>query len=316
MSIRLFIIAYNNLTFVRAFVEQVMRITDHIVIVDNCSTYAKMHDYYDFLERVAPAKIKIHRLSENYGHTVYLQRTDLFPDDIYVLSDPDLLLNKEMPTDCCQQLLALSNQYKAYKVGLALDISDHDKFIKGACGETYYNMERAYWTERIESTDYELYRAPIDTTFCLINRNFAGGPEYRVAGRFLCKHLPWYEDYMQDNIPRAELREWMRKNKSSSILWHTDPLAVPEAPQIVAATYGTDKVQVNVLDKVQRFRQPTRLYIAKSENLNAILGDPAPRRLKKLVLQLKRPGTAGSGAADTTVVLPEQYGYLMESFTW
>ena len=221
--IPIFIIAYNNLTFVRNFVEQISKLTDHIVIVDNKSTYPQMFHFYDFLEREMNGKVIVHRLNQNYGAQVYKLRPDLFPD-VFVISDPDLLLNEKMPVNCCAELLAISNIFQVHKVGLALDISKREKFIQGSYGELVYGIESNYWKNRIPSTSHVMYEAPIDTTFTIVNKNYADdGTHIRVAGDFTCEHLPWYEGYLKDNIAPIELSYWKQNNNSSSILNFHDP---------------------------------------------------------------------------------------------
>jgi hypothetical protein len=116
----------------------------------------------------------------------------------------------------------LSLEFKASRVGVALDISDHDKFIKGSYGEMVYNIESGYYKEIIPHEKFEIYKAPTDTTFCLINRNHPYGIQIRIGGNFIAKHLPWYENYLKDNIPKDELKIWVINNKSSSILEHID----------------------------------------------------------------------------------------------
>ena len=214
------IIAYNNLVFVSNFIQQIIKYADSIIILDNASTYPKLHEYYDFLEYVLKDKITIHRLKENYGHHVYRKRKELLPD-IYILSDPDLELNPNMPKDFVDRLLQLSLDYGAYKVGLALQISDKAEWLEGEYADWSYKNELYYWTHRVNNTEYELYDSAVDTTFCLVNVNcdrdlYPG--MYRVAGNFTCKHLPWYKDYAKNNIPIIENMHYMKNNSSSTIL--------------------------------------------------------------------------------------------------
>ena len=128
-----------------------------------------------------------------------------------------------MPKDCFDQLLYISNKYKCNKVGLALDISDHHDFIKGGYGDLVYKIESGYYINIISDNDFILYNAPLDTTFCLINNTVS---EYfsdiRIGGNFTAKHLPWYNDYLKNNIPKEELIVWTKNNRSSSILQYID----------------------------------------------------------------------------------------------
>ena len=85
------IINYNSLTFLKSFISQIYDLTDHIIILDNCSTYPLLLEYYNFLEDDEHVKFTIHRLNENFGHKVYYMKSELLPS-IYFLSDPDLKL--------------------------------------------------------------------------------------------------------------------------------------------------------------------------------------------------------------------------------
>jgi len=215
-------ISYNSLTFIKNFIDQLKRFPNPIIIIDNASTYKPLKSYFMNIKHELRDRITIHQLDYNYGHTVYLQRKDLLPS-IYILSDPDLELHKDMPLNASEVLLKLSEQYKAYKVGSALDLSDKDNFIQ--CknytrGKSIYDWESQFWEYPINNKKHELYNADIDTTLCLVNLKFKdNNKNIRVAGNFTAKHLPWYKDYIKKNVPLDEIKEWKKNNKSSSILF-------------------------------------------------------------------------------------------------
>jgi hypothetical protein len=213
-EIPIVIIAWNNLTFVKSFLNQLERFKHPIILLDNHSTYEPMNQYYEQLDKT---KVRVIKMDKNYGYLVYKHFSHLLPE-VYVLSDPDLLLNNNMPSDAIEQLLNLSIKYNACRVGLALDITDSEKFIKGMYGQLVYRIESKYYENRIENSEYTLYKASMDTTFCLINNKIKSDLQIRVAGDFTAKHLPWYEGYLKNNIPKDELKVWIENNKSSSIL--------------------------------------------------------------------------------------------------
>ena len=217
-EIPIVIISWNNLFFVRKFIDQVTRFPNPIIVLDNCSTYQPLLAY---LNEIKNERITVHLLDQNYGHTVYKTLPHLLPR-IYIISDPDLELHPDMPSNVSDQLLALSNKYKAGKIGLALDISDHDKFIEGSYGKLVYQIESGYYQNSVVDSDYTLYNAPTDTTFCLVNLDYPAETQLRVGGSFTAKHLPWYNNYLRDNVPRDELEVWISNNKSSSILHYID----------------------------------------------------------------------------------------------
>ena len=215
-AIPVIVIAYNNLSFVKNFVKQVAPYTQHIFIVDNCSTYVEQHKWYDSLQ---DPKIRILKLAENYGHSVidkYGEQLRIPP--VFVLSDPDLELNPKMPLDAIDKLYALSLKYQRRRIGLALSIADYDQFLDGE-GKQIHDGESQYWQQRIPDESYELYVSPTDTTFALHNRTFQDRwyDNIRIAGDFTCKHLPWYRDYIRNNVPKEELIEYYKNNISSSI---------------------------------------------------------------------------------------------------
>lgn len=233
-TIPIVIIAYNNLTFVKSFVEQCRRLTNKIIILDNNSEYEKQLQYYDNLKDV-----EVRRLKQNYGHNVYEILADTLPS-IYILSDPDLLLNPEMPNDINSILLNLSEKHQSNKVGLSLDISDSDKFIKNGYGDLVYSIESKYYQTQIPSDKYILYKANTDTTYCLINRNYKSHENnLRISGLvgketcFVAKHLPWYNNYLKDNVPKDELKVWIKNNKSSSILQYINIAELIESDRIL-----------------------------------------------------------------------------------
>ena len=223
-DIPIVIICWNNYYFVKNFINQLKKYKNPIILLDNKSTYQPLLDYYKEIKEELKDKIEIRLLDKNYGHTVYLQLKDNLPD-IYMLSDSDLQLNKNMPDNFAEILLSISNKYKIYKVGFALDLSDAEKFVK--CknytkNKSIYDWEIKFWKNKINNNDYELYKADIDTTFCLINNQYLTKNQYtgiRIAGNFTVKHLPWYKDYIKKNVSKNEINHWKKNNKSSSILF-------------------------------------------------------------------------------------------------
>jgi hypothetical protein len=216
------VICYNNLTFVKNFVNQLLRFPNPIILIDNASAYPPMHDYYKELRETLSHRVTIHTFNENHGHFVYVYKGDLLPNQ-FILSDPDLQLHPDMPINVAERLLAISNEYKMYKVGAALDLSDRHLFATCpyAGKASIYDHEKQFWTKPMAHPLYELYRADLDTTFCLINRDYLKDDYYsaiRVAGVFTAKHLPWYKGYIRKNIPQDELEYWTQNNISSSVL--------------------------------------------------------------------------------------------------
>jgi len=220
-NIPIVIISWNNLYFVKSFIEQLKPYKNPIIVLDNMSDYPPLLEYYKAIEEELGARIEVRRLDKNYGHTVYLTLADQLPD-VYILSDPDIRFNPRMPYNFSEVLLRLSEKYGAYKVGTALDLSDSEQFIR--CdnytqGKNIRDWELQFWENRIPDSQYEVYLADVDTTTCLINNKYkAGDKRIRVAGDFTAKHMPWYKDYIKQNVSTEEINHWKKNNKSSSIL--------------------------------------------------------------------------------------------------
>jgi hypothetical protein len=220
-NIPIVVICWNNYFFVKNFVTQLKKYKNPIILLDNKSNYSKLLDYYEQIKN--DDQIEIRLLDKNYGHTVYKELKSTLPD-VYILSDPDLQLNERMPDNFSEILLQISNSYKSYKVGLALDISDNHKFIE--CdnytnGQNIHDWESQFWKTKINHDNYEIYYADVDTTFCLVNNNYSsnGDKNVRIAGDFTVKHLPWYKDYIKTMVDPDEIEHWKLNNKSSSILF-------------------------------------------------------------------------------------------------
>lgn len=195
-NIPIVIICYNNFKYLLNTLQQIKNINEeyykNIIIMDNCST---CDDTKKFLQSVDVEVIyRPYNLSPDISTSQNIDIYNKLPDQ-FVLTDPDLQFNHELPKNFIEILFQLSQQYKHSKIGFALDISDFDKMYSDIYVNNIniYEWESRFWNIKIENTDYELYDAEIDTTFCLINKNFNSGCKHiRVAGNFLAKHLPWY----------------------------------------------------------------------------------------------------------------------------
>jgi hypothetical protein len=203
MDIPIVVVCYNNYKYVENMIKQIKNINldyyRNIIIMDNASI---CEDTRKFLDNTDARTL---RLSTNYGPWI----SDSINANVYnslpskfILTDPDLELNKNLPNNFIEILSELSDKYGASKIGFALDISDFDKMFQSNdyfANKSVYDFESQYWVNKIESSKYELYYANIDTTFCLINKYYPGG-NIRVAGNFTARHLPWYIDNKIYNI--------------------------------------------------------------------------------------------------------------------
>ena len=196
-------------------VEQLQEYTNNIIIVDNCSTYVKHKEYLKTIESI----VRVIYKDQNYGHRV-LYRDDMqdILGDKYILTDPDLQLNPDLPKNFIEILDNLTEKYKVGRIGLALDISRDDirtdiKFD----GKSIIEVQNEFWIHKVPDDEYELYRANTDTTFSFINKkyNHAEYVGFRIAGNFTCIHKPFHIGW-ETELEDGELEEYIRNNISTS----------------------------------------------------------------------------------------------------
>lgn len=218
------IIAYNQLTYVAQMVEQLKKYTSDIVIIDNCSTFEPLLRYY------ADFPYTVLRQPTNVGYKVYLQpHISKLIGRVFLLTDPDLKFNDRLPDDFIQTLLKVSDRFEAGKVGFALsiegDIRDDVTYTPSKGEIRPYGIkewEQQFWKNRLDDDNLEMYKAPLDTTFCLMNRKYyekhgREGTRFdvRIAGDFTCEHIPWYKRF-EEGLEKGELEAYLNKNKCTN----------------------------------------------------------------------------------------------------
>lgn len=199
-EIPIVIICYNNYKYVDMMVKQIeMKSREQkIIIINNNSrcTYTKQYLVNQILNH------QVIHLNENKGHTAWRSPEiyDTLPNQ-FIITDPDIQFNTNLPDDYINQMITLSTIYKSGVIGFALDISDKDKMFTykftdfGYSGiTTIWESQEQYWKNRIPDNEYELYSAPIDTTFALYTKSYNNSNHIRIAGNFTSKHIPWYID--------------------------------------------------------------------------------------------------------------------------
>jgi hypothetical protein len=217
-TIPIFIISYNQYTFVKSIVEQLQKYSSNIYIIDNKSTYPPLVNYLKSIED----KVKVLYMDKNYGHRVYMRDEIVkLGGDKYIITDPDLLLNPNLPQNFIDILSDLSDQYKIGKIGFALDITNNinTNIIATDHKKNIIDWESQFWINKINNPQYELYYADIDTTFVLINKKYYNNnSQYggiRIAGNFTCVHIPWLIDY-EKMLLDGELDYYRNNNISST----------------------------------------------------------------------------------------------------
>lgn len=197
IRIPIIIVCYNNWKYVNNMVKQIEEINPRYVrdlmIINNSSTD---YDTITYLKR-QPYPVLTR---PNIGPWIHPNNNadiyDKLPNK-FILTDPDLQLNKEIPKNFIEHLLAISDRYKLCKVGFAMSLENYEtKMFHGIYYKSYnlYESELYHWSNKVDDPLYDLYDGDIDTTFALMDKRYNGGRCYRVGGNFTCYHLPWYTD--------------------------------------------------------------------------------------------------------------------------
>lgn len=215
LTIPIIIINYNRLSDLKKMVDFFLkRGHTNIVIVDNNSTYPPLLDYYEKIKD----KVTIERMVENKGHLSFWRNENVYArysKGYYVITDPDIIPNENLPDNYMARLMAVLNGNKGKtKVGFALRIDD----IPDTFGQKQkvVDWEKQFWEKQLSEN---LYDAMLDTTFALYppcyrynSNNFLKG--IRVAGDFTARHGGWYIDHQ--NLTDEDLFYYKTSNTSNS----------------------------------------------------------------------------------------------------
>jgi glycosyltransferase involved in cell wall biosynthesis len=207
-DIPIIIPVFNTATYLSSMVEQLEKLNlTNIIICDNGSTYPPMLQLLDELSN----KYHVVEWGKNMGPRVYTEDKDIcskMPKN-FIVTDPDLLFNPEMPKRAIDKMKRIIDTYGISKTGLAIDIDSPDERKRFFNAHQVDLWERNYWSRKVEQYPErdDLYAAPIDTTFCLYDRDkflleIDGVPgkmtcntsAIRIAGRFTCRHMGWWEE--------------------------------------------------------------------------------------------------------------------------
>ncbi len=213
---------FETVTYARDMVRQLQeRGVRRIVLIDNASIYPPMRAWL-----AAPGEgVSVIRCGRNLGprHVLVDPACLAALPELFCLTDPDLWLGADLPDDFLAQLAEVTERLRVGKVGFALDISKpaelrQEPFVINGAPRRIWEWEAQFWTERAGETmgGDPVYQAAVDTTFALYNkRHFASSRPLegvRVAGRFTCRHRPWYPD---TGLPPEEAAHYARHTRDS-----------------------------------------------------------------------------------------------------
>ena len=221
------VVSYNNGVYVKNMVNQLKKYDIKPIIIDNNSTDEETRSILKELERDAYV-IYSHK---NFGHLVGVLTPvqDVLPK-YFAYTDPDLELNKNLPKNFLDVLKELTDKYEVYKAGFALELLDEpivdafmdDKFtgipqmqIKKV---KLINWVKRHWRFKLEHPSLEIYRAPVDTTFAVYNKDNFLDDFYdgiRVSGDFGAVHLPWYPH--RELMSKKQREIYLQNNNSSTL---------------------------------------------------------------------------------------------------
>lgn len=217
--------AFNNETYVRGMIAQLRaRGLRRLLVIDNASTSDSFRAWLDAID----GDVQVVRLRENLGprHAVAAALNRAALPEWFCVTDPDLALNPELPEDFLAELKWIAERHKVGKVGFALDIADRaalrdDDYEIGGRMYKIWEWEAKFWERPVgaTSTGDLCYRAEIDTTFALHSQRHwtedCPNEAIRVAGRYTCRHLPWYRE---TGLPAAEEAQYRATQKFSFYL--------------------------------------------------------------------------------------------------
>ncbi len=182
----------------------------NIYIIDNNSSYPPLLDFY------SKTKYHVFRLKENVGH-LSLWKSGIirqFENDYYVYTDPDVLPIDECPANAIEFLMNKLNQYSEIeKIGFGLKIDDlPDQYSEK---QEVIAWESKFWKKEVEK---DVYDAALDTTFALY-RPYTNGTKwvqraYRTGGKYIARHLPWYEDSKNESEETLFYKKEIKKGSS------------------------------------------------------------------------------------------------------
>lgn len=200
-NVPIFIISFNRPTALRTLIAKLVEMKqERIIIVDNCSTYEPLLQYYseiqDSFEIIhMPTNHGCHVIRKLWKDGKFVKKYGLKTTN-FIYTDCDVV--PECPSDFAEKFNMILDKYGTItKVGLGIRIDDlPDSF--SARGKVI-KWESQFWNNEIIDREIgvTLYPAPVDTTFSYQRANTS--PEwsekcFRTGKPYIAKHLPWYID--------------------------------------------------------------------------------------------------------------------------
>lgn len=214
MKYPIFLINRNLLSSTKKLVEDLYNLGEtNLHIIDNASTYPPLLEWY---KEQTLAKVHYH---ENLGERA-LWNSNLINEidsPYYIISDSDIELNPNTPKTLIQDMISLMEKYDYTKIGLSLSLdfpqdNDYQKFS--------WEWEQKFWQEELEP---DLYRADVDTTFCLFKKGEFTYRSLRMAGDYTARHLPWHKDL--NNLSQEDIYYLQHSSNTSTFKRHYEEIS-------------------------------------------------------------------------------------------
>lgn len=211
---------FNQPTYLLRMVSKLVRYGfQNVCILNNGSSTPSSQDALGLLSMTKG--VQIVEMPGNMGPRWFFT-SDYYKaaPDVFVYTDPDLELPDPLPDNFLSRLIELSNAAKIGKVGCAIAVEPDlfSPFTLNGIEFDAVKWESRYWGDKVGE---DLYVAPIDTTFTLVNKTHMDFSLFykalRVAGRWQVRHLPYYKD---NKVPACEWAEYSEAKRASK--WMAD----------------------------------------------------------------------------------------------
>ena len=227
---------YNHLSFLQKQLNWLLRAGYRkIFVVDNCSSYPPLLQYYAHLEEAHSDAIHVVKLEKNFGHYALWDAElleQLGIDGRFVYTDGDIVPDPACPGDVVAHLGTLLNKYPIMvKVGLGLRIDNLPEAYRFR--DQAIAWESQFWRMPVARG---LFHAAIDTTFAIYRGRgeFKLAPALRTGWPYLARHEPWYcaldnpseEQRFYDESPKVHAIHWSGEGQPEWLRTAIDRLQV------------------------------------------------------------------------------------------
>jgi hypothetical protein len=182
---------------------------NNIIILDNQTTYEPTLEWYkncgvEVFHNNIPETLygneSFWRLAFHLHHPRFVE----IVGQHYVFTDSDVVPVETIPENFLDNMVDLCGEFPdLHKLGLGIKIDDLPPDNKQTPQSLVY--EGSYRDHPVPHPRYQLYQAPIDTTFAVYTPNSPpiwGDRTLRMDGDYQIRHYPFYYDI--DNLPDDE----------------------------------------------------------------------------------------------------------------